>query len=164
MATNVRPIPEGYHSITPYLVVNDAAQAVEFYKKAFGAELKEMMRGPDGKSVMHCELKIGDSIIMLSDEFPMSSCKSPKTLGGTTTNLMLYVDDVDAVFNRAVAAGAKSQMPVQDMFWGDRYGKLSDPFGHEWGLATHKEDVAPEEMQRRAQAAFREMSQRAQGM
>lgn len=162
MPRNVRPIPEGCHTVTPYLVVNDATKAIDFYKKAFGAELKELMHGPDGKSVMHCELKIGDSIVMISDEFPMAGARSPKSLGGTTAALFLYVEDVDSAFNRAVTAGAKAEMPVKDMFWGDRYGKLSDPFGHQWSLATHKEDVAPDEMKRRAEAFYREMSQRAQ--
>ena len=161
MATKAKPVPDGFRTVTPYLTVNGAADAIAFYQKAFGAEVKCLVRGPDGK-VAHCELQIGDSMIMMGDEFPMGHCKSPKTLGGATGGLNLYVEDVDALFNRAVAAGAKVQMPVQDMFWGDRYGKLSDPFGHEWSVATHIEDVSSAEIERRAAAAFREMSQRAQ--
>ncbi len=154
----VKPIPEGYHTVTPYLAVNDAARAIDFYKRAFGAQERGRMEGPPGK-IGHAELKIGDSIIMLSDEFPGAGCRAPQSLGGTTVNLFIYVKDVDAAFNQAVSAGAKVEMPVADQFWGDRYGKLTDPFGHSWALATHKEDVAPEEMRQRAQQAMAKMGQ-----
>jgi PhnB protein len=147
-----RPIPEGYHSVTPYLIVTGAASAIEFYKHAFGA--KELMRipHPDGR-VGHAELQIGDSRIMLADEFPEMGVRSPMTLGGTPVGIQLYVDDVDAVTTRALAAGAKTLRPVKDQFYGDRSGTLSDPFGHQWTISTHKEDVSLEEMQRRAAAA-----------
>ena len=160
MAKQVRPIPENYHSITPFLVVNDAARAIDFYKRAFGA--KEIMRmdGPGGK-VAHAEVKIGDSMIMLSDEMPGNGARSPKALGGSPVSIFLYVENVDTVFNQAVSAGAKVEMPMADMFWGDRYGKLTDPFGHSWSLATHKEDVAPEEMKKRAQQEMAKMGQQA---
>jgi PhnB protein len=153
----VRAIPEGYHTVTPYLAVNDGAKAIEFYKRAFGAQEKSRMDGPQGK-IGHAELKIGDSIIMLSDEMPGSGCRSPQSLGGTSVNIFLYVNDVDSVYNQAVNAGAKAEMPVADQFWGDRYGKVTDPFGHSWSLATHKEDVAPAEMQKRAQEAMAKMA------
>jgi PhnB protein len=153
----VKPIPEGYHTVTPYLAVNDAAKAIEFYKRAFGAEEKHRMDGPQGK-IGHAELKIGDSIIMLADEMPGSGCRSPQSLGGTTVNIFLYVNDVDSVYNQAVRAGAKAEMPLADQFWGDRYGKVTDPFGHSWSLATHKEDLAPAEMQKRAREAMSKMA------
>src|SRR5881409_3224327 len=151
---NVKPIPEGYHTITPHIIAKDAAGAIEFYKRAFGAEELARMPGPDGKSVMHAELRIGDSLFMLADEFPSFNCYGPKTIGGTPVSLHLYVQDVDAAFQKAVAAGATVKMPVADMFWGDRYGKVTDPYGHEWSLGTHKKDVTPEEMQKAAQAMF----------
>jgi PhnB protein len=154
----VKPIPEGYHTVTPYLTVRNAADAVEFYKRAFGAEEVSRLQGPDGKSVMHAEIKIGDSIVMLSDEFPQGDTRSPQSLAGTTGSLILYVPDVDAAFQRAENAGARATMPPANMFWGDRFGKLTDPYGHAWGLATHKEDVSPEEMKKRAQAAMAEMA------
>lgn len=150
--SKVRAVPEGYHTVTPYLVVRDAAKAIEFYTKAFGAQEVYRMPGPDGK-VMHAELQIGGSRLMLGEECPGQS-KSPQTLGGTACNIHLYVEDADQLFNRAVSAGAQVRFPVTDMFWGDRYGKLTDPFGHEWGIATHKEDVAPEEMSKRAAKAM----------
>ncbi|PYM90814.1 MAG: glyoxalase [Candidatus Rokuibacteriota bacterium] len=154
----VKPIPSGYHSVTPYLTVRDAGRAIDFYKDAFGAVEKERMPGPDGKSVMHAELKIGDSIVMLSDELPgMSTCRSPQSLGGTTVSLFLYVRDVDAAFKRAANSGCKVLMELTDMFWGDRFGKLEDPFGNQWSMATHKEDVSPGELRRRAQAAMAQM-------
>jgi PhnB protein len=153
----VRPVPAGYHTVTPYLTVNDGARAMEFYQRAFGARELERMPGPGGK-LMHAELRIGDSVVMLSDEFPgMSTAKAPTTLGGTTGSLMLYVPDVDAAFRRAVDAGCITLMPPTDMFWGDRFGKLRDPFGNEWGMATHKEDVPPREMAERAKAAMAQM-------
>jgi len=159
----VKPIPEGYHSVTPYLVVKDAAQAIDFYKRAFGARELGRMPGPDGKGIMHAEIQIGDSRMMLSDEFPGAQARSPQSLGGSTCQMFLYVQDVDAAYKQAVAAGANATMPPPDMFWGDRYGKLSDPFGHEWGLATHKEEVAPEEMKKRSEAFFQQMAGRRTG-
>jgi PhnB protein len=153
MMATVKPIPEGYHSLTPYLVVEDAPAAIEFYKKAFGAEELFRMPGPDGK-VAHAEIKIGDSMLMLSEANPQYGSRSPKALGGSPASILVYVENVDAAFDRAVKAGAKVEMPVQNMFWGHRFGKLTDPFGHSWQMATHKEDVAPEEMGRRMKAAF----------
>ncbi len=157
MAKAVKTVPEGFRTITPSLVVRGGAQAIEFYKKAFGAEELVRMPGPDGKGIMHAELKIGDSIFFLGDESPQMASKSPQTLGGSTGALHLYVADVDAAFKRAVSAGARVSMPVADMFWGDRYGKVTDPFGHEWGLGTHKEDVSPADMEKRAKAFFAQM-------
>ncbi|PYN58082.1 MAG: glyoxalase [Candidatus Rokuibacteriota bacterium] len=151
----VKPIPAGYRSVTPYLTVRDGARAIDFYKDALGAVEKVRMIGPDGRSVMHAELKIGDSIVMLSDEFPgMSTCRSPQSLGGTTVSLFLYVRDVDAAFKRASNSGCKVLMEPTDMFWGDRFGKLEDPFGNQWSMATHTENVSPKELGRRAQAAM----------
>ena len=147
MSANVRPIPEGYHSISPALTCKDAARAIEFYKQAFGATEMNRMDGPGG-SVGHAELRIGNSVIFVSDEFPgMSAAPTPTTT--PSSYLFLYTEDVDGTFHRAVAAGATVSMPVMDMFWGDRYGKVTDPFGHSWGIATHVEDVAPEEIVRR---------------
>ena len=143
----VRPIPEGYHTLTPAITCKNAAQAIEFYKKALGATEIARMAGPGG-SVGHAELKIGDSRFFVSDEFPGMSA-APAAGALPAAYLFLYVEDVDAVFNRAVAAGCQASMPVIDMFWGDRYGKLTDPYGHSWGVATHVEDVAPAEMERR---------------
>jgi len=156
MASQTRQIPEGFHTVTPYLVVRDAAGAIDFYKQAFGAEELFRLEGPPGK-IGHAEIKIGDSIIMLADEMESGNCRSPQSLGGTAVNILLYVKDVDQVFNQAVAAGAEVAMPLADMFWGDRYGQVTDPFGHSWALATHKEDIPAEELQKRAQAAFAEM-------
>ncbi len=153
-----KAIPTGSHSITPYLVVKDAAKAIEFYKRAFGAQEKERIAGPDGTGIMHAEIQIGDSRLMLSDEFPGSNCGSPQTLKGTTCQMYVYVPDVDATFGQALAAGATAVMPVSDMFWGDRYGCINDPFGHQWGLATHKEDIAPHEMQKRADTFCAQMA------
>ncbi|HTT62742.1 MAG TPA: VOC family protein [Bryobacteraceae bacterium] len=160
MPREVKPIPEGYHTVTPYLTVNDATRAIDFYKRAFGAQETVRMQGPPGK-IGHAELKIGDSIVMLADEMPGSGSRSPQSLGGSTVNIFLYVKDVDAAFRQAINAGAKAETQPADMFWGDRYGKLSDPFGHSWSLATHKEDVAPDELQRRAKAAVPAMAQTA---
>jgi PhnB protein len=153
MAAKVKPIPDGYHTVTPYLVCKDAAKALEFYAKAFNAKETFRMPAPDG-SVMHAEFQIGDSMIMLGEECPERGAKSPNTLGGSPVNIFLYVEDVDASFARATSAGCKTEMPPTDMFWGDRFGKLTDPFGHSWSMATHKEDVAPEEMGKRAAAAM----------
>ncbi len=153
MAGTSKPIPEGYHTATPYLIVKDAASAIEFYKKAFGATELMRMAAPSGK-VMHAEIRIGNSPIMIADEFPEMGARSPQSLGGSPVSIFLYVEDVDALASQAIAAGAKVSMPVQDQFWGDRYGKLTDPFGHIWDIATHKEDVTPEEIYKRAAAAF----------
>ena len=152
MTTKVNPIPEGYHSVTPYLIIKGASEAIEFYKKAFGASELFRMAQPDGR-VGHAEIRIGDSTIMLADEFPEMGHKSPKTLGGSAVSLLIYVEDVDAVFAQAVAAGATEDRPVEDKFYGDRGGSLVDPFGHIWHIATHTEDLSPEEMQKRATAA-----------
>ena len=147
----VKPIPDGYHAVTPYLIVNAAAAAIAFYKQVFAATERFRMNGPDGK-VGHAELQIGDSVIMLADEAPQIGARSPQSLGGTPVSLLLYVEDVDAVASQLVAAGAKTLRPVQDQFYGDRSGNFEDPFGHKWTIATHTEDVPPEEMQRRAEA------------
>ncbi|HEX2713000.1 MAG TPA: VOC family protein [Candidatus Acidoferrales bacterium] len=149
--SKTRPIPEGYHTATPYLIIQGAANAIDFYKKVFGATELMRMSGPGGK-VMHAEIKIGDSPIMVADEFPEMGVRGPQALGGSPVSIFLYVEDVDALAKRALAAGAKELMPVQDQFWGDRHGKLQDPFGHLWDIATHKEDVAPEEIRKRAAA------------
>ncbi|MBI3670701.1 MAG: VOC family protein [Acidobacteria bacterium] len=154
MTSEVKPIPEGYHTATPYLIVKDAASAIEFYKKAFGATELMRMADPSGK-VMHAEIRMGNSPIMLADEVPEMGYRSPQSLGGSPVSILLYVEDVDTVFNQAVAAGAKVQRPVEDQFYGDRSGGVTDPFGHVWHIATHKEDVSPEEMRKRATAAGR---------
>ena len=148
----VRAIPEGYSSVTPFLIVKGGAKAIDYYKKVFGAT--ELMRfdGPDGH-VSHAEIQIGSSRVMLADEYPDMGFRSPQSLGGSGTGLMLYVDDVDRVFMRAVEGGANVQQAVKDQFYGDRSGTLVDPFGHIWTIATHVEDVPPEELQRRAEAA-----------
>jgi len=153
MPAKVNPIPEGYRTVTPYLIIRDAARAIEFYVKAFGA--KEVMRMPlpDGK-LAHAEIQSGDSMIMMADENPEWGARSPQALNGTPVGVFLYVPDVDATFQRAVDAGATPTMPPADMFWGDRYGKLKDPFGHEWSVGTHVEDVPPEEMGKRQEAYF----------
>lgn len=143
--------PKGYHSVTPALVVRDAAKAIDFYKEAFGAEEVDRMPGPDG-SIMHAEIRIGDSMIMLGEENPAWQTKSPLTLGGVHGSLHIYVDDADAAFARAVAAGCEARYPMEDAFWGDRYGKVTDPFGHEWGLATRVKELTPEEMRNAAEA------------
>jgi PhnB protein len=144
----VKPIPEGYHSVTPYLIVNDGAGAIDFYKKAFGAVETVRMGGPEGK-IGHAEIRIGDSYVMLADESPDMGHRSAQSIGATPVSLVLYVEDVDAQFKQAIAAGAKELRPVEDQFYGDRMGTLVDPFGHVWSLGTHKEDVSPEEMNRR---------------
>lgn len=149
---SVKSIPEGYHSVTPYLIVRGGAAAIEYYTKAFGA--KELFRfpAPDGK-IGHAEIKIGDSPIMLADEYPDMGYNGPQTVGGSPVSLMIYVDDVDTVFNRAIESGGAVKEAVQDKFYGDRTGTLIDPFGHVWHVSTHKEDVSMEEMERRAKAA-----------
>jgi PhnB protein len=156
MAKSVKPVPQGFHTVTPNLVCRDAARAVEFYKKVFDAAEGERMTTPDGK-VAHTELKIGDSIIFVNDSL-MQPLPPPEKAVSNLVSLYVYVDDVDKVFDRAVAAGSRVDMPVQDMFWGDRYGRLTDPFGQQWGIATHIEEVAPEEVRRRAQAMFAKMA------
>jgi PhnB protein len=150
---HVQPVPEGYHSVTPYLVVDGASRAIEFYQRAFGAVERFRMPAPDDK-VGHAEIQVGDSVIMLSDPFPEMGSNAPSAAGNSSSGLMIYVADVDALFKQAVDAGATVTMPLADQFWGDRYGKLRDPFGHSWHLATHVEDVSPEEMMKRAEAAF----------
>jgi PhnB protein len=149
----VQAVPEGYHSVTPYLVVDGASKAIEFYKRAFGAVERLRMPAPDDK-VGHAEIQIGDSVVMVSDPFPEMGSPAPSSAAGTPFGLMLYVPDVDALFRQAVDAGATVTMPLADQFWGDRYGKVRDPFGHSWHLASHVEDVSPEEMVKRAEAAF----------
>ncbi len=151
MKKAVKPIPENYHAVTPYLVVQGAAKAIDFYKKVFGAQEIMRMPGPGGK-IGHAELKIGDSIIMLADEHPEMDAHAPQSLGGTPVSLMVYVTDVDEVFKHAVSSGAKEMRPVKDQFYGDRSGTITDPFGHKWTVSTHVEDVSAEEMKRRMAA------------
>ena len=151
---SVNPIPAGYHSVTPYLIVDGADAAIRFYEKAFGAT--EVMRMPMGDRIAHAEIKIGDSHVMLADENPDQGHLGPTSRGGATGSLMIYLPDVDAVFARAVAAGATAQQAPTDQFWGDRMGSLKDPFGHQWSLATHTEDVAPDEMEHRMAEAFKQ--------
>jgi PhnB protein len=151
----VKAIPEGYHSVTPYLMVEGAAAAIAFYKENFGAS--EVFRMPDAKGrIMHSEIRIGDSVVMLADTHPGTTCKSPRSLGGSSVGLMVYLENVDTVFARAIKAGSKSLRPVTNQFYGDRSGTLEDPFGHVWTIATHVEDVAPEELKRRAEAAMKQ--------
>jgi PhnB protein len=153
----VKPIPDGYNTVTPYLAVDDAAAAIEYYTKAFGAKERVRMDAPGGK-IGHAELEIGDSLVMLSDPFPQASTSPPKELGGTSASVFMYVEDVDAVVKRAVDEGATVTMEVADQFWGDRFGTVTDPFGHVWSIATHVEDVPPEEMAERAKEAMAAMS------
>jgi PhnB protein len=154
MAT--KPIPEGYHTVSPYLAVDDAARAIEYYVKAFGAKELVRMDGPGG-TIGHAELEVGDSRIMLSDPFPQASTRPPKELGGTSASVFMFVEDVDAVVKQAVDAGATVTMEVADQFWGDRFGTITDPFGHVWSIATHVEDVPPDELAERAKAAMAAM-------
>lgn len=151
MSNAVKPIPEGFHSVTPYLMIKDAAAAIEYYKKVFGATEAGRLDGPGGK-IAHAEIKIGDSIIMVADEFPQWGNRSPQSLGGSAVVIALYVEDVDRVFGEAVAAGGKTLIPVADRFYGDRSRRLEDPFGHIWLIATHKEDLSSEEIERRYSA------------
>jgi PhnB protein len=153
----VKPIPEGYHTVTPYLAVDDAAEAIEYYKKAFGAKERVRMEAP-GDKIGHAELEIGDSLVMLSDALPQFSTRPPKELGGTSVSVFMYVEDVDAVVKQAVDAGATVAMAIADQFWGDRFGSVRDPFGHLWSIATHVEDVPPHEMGERAKAAMAAMA------
>jgi uncharacterized glyoxalase superfamily protein PhnB len=151
----VEPIPKGFHTVTPCLMVRGADRALEFYRKAFGAEIHDRLTGPDGKSVIHAQIKVGDSFIFLGDEVPGMGGGAPEKYGGSPASLHLYVEDVDAAVERAVKAGAEIRMPVADMFWGDRYAKVADPFGYEWGLATRREDLTPDEIRRGAEEFFK---------
>jgi PhnB protein len=150
VGTVPQPVPEGYHTLTPYLAVEDATAAIDFYGRAFGAKERLRMPGPDGK-IAHAELEIGDSLIMLSDPFPQSSAKPPKELGGTSAAIFAYVDNVDELVQQAVDAGATLVSAPEDQFWGDRFGSVQDPFGHSWQIATHVEDVSPEDIEKRSQ-------------
>lgn len=151
MSTNPQPIPDGYSAVTPYLIIKGAAQALDFYQRVFGARERMRLPGPDG-AVMHAEFELGGCVIMLADEFPGMGAVSPQTLGGSSVFVHLYVPDADAMFAAALAAGAKSEQPMENKFYGDRSGTLLDPFGHRWTLATHVEDVSPEEIGRRMAA------------
>ncbi len=152
MAGKVKPIPEGYAAVTPYLSVKGAAEAIEYYKKAFGATERMRMPSPEEGKIAHAEIQIGDAIVMLADESPEMGGRSPRTVGGTPVSLVLYVENVDQTVDRAVKAGAKILRPVEDKFYGDRMGGIEDPFGHQWYVGTHVEDVSPEEMKRRMEA------------
>jgi PhnB protein len=154
-----KKVPDGYHTLTPALTVRDGAKAIDFYKRALGAQELMRMPGPDGRGLMHAELKIGDSIFMLSEEQPGMGCRAPASVGGPTSYLYVYVPDVDTAFKQAVAAGAKVVMPVVDMFWGDRYGQVEDPSGHRWGLATHTRDLSPEEIAKGQKQFFASLGQ-----
>jgi PhnB protein len=154
MKTKVKPVPEGYHSVTPDLTLKDSLKAIKFYKKAFGAKEMGVFPSPEGKSTMHAAIKIGDSIIMMGDERPGQSCESAETLGASPVSLFIYVPDVDKVFNQAVDAGAEITMPLDNMFWGDRCGTVKDPFGYSWMIATHTCDMTWEEVQKGAEAFF----------
>jgi uncharacterized glyoxalase superfamily protein PhnB len=159
MAGPVKRVPQGFHTVTPHLVVRGASEAIEFYKKAFGARELSRSPGPDGKSLMHAEIQIGDSRIFLNDEFPSMGAVSPQGLKGTPVTLHLYVEDADRMFQQAVQAGAQVGMPLADQFWGDRYGMVIDPFGHRWSIGSHIKDLTPEEMQKAAAAAFAKMGE-----
>jgi PhnB protein len=159
MAPSVKPVPDGFHTATPSVVVRDAAKAIDFYKKVFGAEERMRMPGPDGR-IMHAEIKIGDSIIFLSDEIPNMGGKSPQSVGAYTGGIYLYVPNVDEIHQRAVDAGAKSAGPVSDMFWGDRVGHFVDPFGHAWSVSTHVADLTEQEMEKGAQAFYAQMAEK----
>jgi len=156
MPETVQAVPAGFHTLTPHLTVRDADKALEFYKNALGAEILHVARTPDGK-VMHASLRIGDSMLMLNDEFPEMGGLSPLSTGGAGVTIHVYTEDVDAAFNRAVSAGAEVKMPLMDQFWGDRYGMVADPFGHTWSLATHIKDMSQEEMQRGQDEAMAKM-------
>lgn len=155
-----KPIPDGFNSVSAYLVVPNCEEALSFYEKAFGAKTVNRMRGPDGKSTIHAEMRIGNSTVMLSDENPEWGTKSARTLGGSPVSLHIYVEDADALFNRAVKAGCQVAYPMGDPFWGDRYGKVTDPFGLVWGIATHKEDLSEKELEKRGAEWFAQMAQK----
>jgi uncharacterized glyoxalase superfamily protein PhnB len=155
--TMAKPIPDGFHTLTPHITVSDAAKAIDFYRNAFGAQETERHVAPDGKAVMHAQLKVGNSMLMLANEFP-PMCVSPKARGGTSVTLHLYVENADAAFDRAVKAGCTVKMPISDQFWGDRYGCVEDPFGHVWSIATHKQDLTREQIAANAKAAFAKMA------
>lgn len=157
MSAEVKPIPDGYHTLTPSLIISGATEAIEFYKKAFGAQEVFRMPTPDGK-IAHAEIKIGDSTVFICDEFKEMGAKSPHTLGGTPASFCLYVEDADAGFARAVEAGATPLMPVEEAFWGDRFGMVTDPFGHAWAFATHVKDLTPEEVARASAEYFNQAS------
>ena len=158
MNTKVKSIPDGFHSITPYLTVKGAAEAIDFYKRAFGAQERFRMLGPDGKTIGHAEIVIGNSIVMLADECPQFGNQSPQSLEGTPVSLLLYVEDVDSAFKRATTAGATVKQPLENKFYGERAGCVMDPFGHHWTLMTHVEDVSPEEMNKRMAQFYAKMS------
>ncbi|MBA3977780.1 MAG: VOC family protein [Nitrosopumilus sp.] len=157
--SQVKKIPDGYHSITPSLIVKNGVQAIEFYKKVFGAKEIMRMMTPDGKALAHAELEIGDSKLMLADEFPQMNCLSPASIGGSPVGMFLYVEDVDQTFNQAVAQGAKVLDPVKDQFWGDRHGGIEDPFGHRWSISTHVKDLSLEEVKRAGDEAMSKMGE-----
>ena len=154
MFGKVRAVPEGFHTLTPQLVVHDAAAAIDYYRRTFGATVRRIHRAPGGAAITHAELKIGNSVLIVRDEFPGMHALSPQSLGGTTAAVHVYVEDVDAVFQRALAAGAKILVPLNDAFWGDRYGVIVDPFGQHWSLATHTQDLSPEEIRKAADEAI----------
>jgi len=153
-----KAIPDGFHSVTPMIMFKDARKAIEFYKQAFGATERFAMPGPDGKGIMHAELMIGDSIIMMGEEHPHEPCKSAETVGGSPIGFYIYIENVDQAFKKAMEAGAESEMDVQEMFWGDRVGTVKDPFGYSWSLATHTRDLTPEEIEEGAKAALAQMA------
>jgi len=159
MAGTSKRVPEGYRTVTPHLTIRGAAEAIEFYKKAFGAREIRRSPGPDGK-VMHAEIQIGDSRILLNDEFPEMGAFSPSSLKGTPVTMHVFVEDCDAVFDKAVKAGATVAMPLADQFWGDRYGLLVDPFGHRWSIASHLKDMTPEQMRAAAEEAMKQMAKK----
>ena len=152
-----KPIPDGFSTVTATITVRDAAKAIEFYNKVFDAKELYRFPGPDGKTIMHAEIMIGSSIVMLADEMPGMGCRSPQSIGGTGSSIYLYVNDADETFNKAVSAGAKPLMPIMDGFWGDRFGSIEDPFGHVWGIATHKKDMTPDEISKAGQEMLKNM-------
>ncbi len=155
-----KSIPEGYHSVTPSFTFKDSQKAIEFYKKAFGAKVLDMMKNPGGRGIMHATIQIGSSIVMMGDEMPGMSCKSAETLGGSPISFYIYVADADAAFKQALAAGAVAAMPMGDMFWGDRAGSVNDPFGYSWMLATHKQDLSQDQIRKGAEAFFAQMTKK----
>ena len=160
MTANVKPVPDGYHTITPFIIIKDAERAIKFYKKSFNAEERHRMYGPDNKTIMHAEIIIGDSAIMLSEESQEMKSFSPQSVGGNPVWLYLYVNDVDSTFNQAVSAGATVVRPVNDAFWGDRVGSIKDPFGYQWSIATHKKDLSLDEIKKAAEGFCAEMSKK----